>query len=436
MSSTSGINKNYKPLFNKGRTDYNSSVSKPREFSIFSTNGIKDSNSDEILLDDDCNLNYYHFPEDYILMNSNYNYSNSNESGVIDLLKGIKKYDNTMAIDTSKLDGILKSVMNYEQNKFDNKKLPFEMLLSDDSLLSIITSGLVIDNQILNTDDVINKPTRIFQLVTYDNQIFIKNVIIKNNDNSITNEEYSKLKFQTCSSLSKNLAQIEPVKIEKRFLKIPNNKNKKFTSVIKQAINKHKVVLSSDTVSIRGVNIIDLNRNDDVDQEDFQDVILDDSFVYNGENLSRYVNVDTYKVINNPNEAYQFEKFLYCKWLRAFLTGKEYTIIGFTDDTFKLRGIEEFKTSDIPSFLQKDGKNKDIKFAFKDALNFYGKFVEWLEETLEPSESERFYQLKFENNHWHLIEVLDQAIIQRDGFDTVLSPEFKAWRESLKQKQL
>ncbi|OBA13458.1 hypothetical protein HANVADRAFT_4713, partial [Hanseniaspora valbyensis NRRL Y-1626] len=100
-----------------------------------------------------------------------------------------------------------------------------------------------------------------------------------------------------------------------------------------------------------------------------------------------------------------------------------YTIIGFTDDTFKLRGIEEFKTSDIPSFLQKNGKNKDIKFAFKDALNF-----------MESFESERFYQLKFENNHWHLIQVLDQAIIQRDGFDTVLSPEFKAWRESLKQK--
>lgn len=426
MESTSSIINNYKPLFNKARTDYTSSVSKPREFCVFSVNSNRENVTTDISLNDDSNLNYYHFPEDYVLMNVNFN---NNDSGAIDLLKGINKYDSSSAIDTTKLNDLLQSVMDYEKTKFNNKKLPFELLLTDDSLLSILTSSLVIDNQILNVYDNKNSLPRVFQLVTYDSQIFIKNVMIKKSEQPVSNEEYSKLKFQTCTSLSKPLAEIDPTKIEKRFLKIPNSHSKKFTSVIKQAINKHKVVLSSDTLAIRGPNFIELNNNGDIKEDD---VIIEDMAPYNGENLCNYVNVDTYKLINTPNEAYQFEKFLYCKWLRAFLTGKNSTIIGFTDDKFKLRGIEEFKTSEIPSFLQSNGKNKDIKFAFKDALNFYGRFVEWLQETLEPSESEKYYQLKFENNHWHLIQLIDKEIIKRDNFDTVLSADFKAWRESIR----
>ncbi|XBW35587.1 hypothetical protein QEN19_001161 [Hanseniaspora menglaensis] len=427
MSSSTAII-NYKPLFNKGRTDYTSAMSKPREFGMFSQNSARQNFPEEILLKDDSNLNYFHFPEDYILMSTN---NDSDDSGSIDLLKGIKKFDNSMALDTTKLDGLLKTIADYEKNKFEGKKLPFELLLTDDSLMSILTSSLVIDNQILNTGDSVNKPSRIFQLVTYDNQIFIKNINMNEANTPISNGEYCKLKFQTCSTLSKPIAEIEPTKIEKRFLKIPNNKHKKFTSVIKQAINKHKVVLSSDSIAVRGPNFVELNSYAGIEDED---VIVDDSFVYNGENLPYYINVDVYKTINNVNEAYQFEKFLFCKWLRAFLTGKDVTVIGFVDEQFKLRGLEEFKTSEIPAFLQKNGKNKDIKFAFKDALNFYGKFIEWLQETLQPSENERYYQLKFENNHWHLIELVDQEIIKRDGFNTVLTSEFKAWRESLRVK--
>lgn len=447
----------YKPLYFKARTDYISTFSKAREFSVTSIDlDVKDPKKTiikDLKYNNTDNLYHHYFDENSIYQNifniDRYN-DNINNSAYINLLKGKDKFTKVYSYQND-LSSLLFSIQNFEKHQFNNQKLPFEILTTDDSLISIITSALICDNQQLKSDNNFNKSNDlIFQLVTFDNQIFIKQVFSgKETHSSLQDKEYAKMKFETVSSLSEPYADFDADKFEKRFMKLPNQ-TKRCQSIKKQIIDSQSVVvLGSDISSIRGPDIIDMHKKSDLNyiksqlssaniNSQFIDDEYDQSedyykFKYNGENSKYYVNKDIYRIIDTPDQAYQFEKFLFVKWLRACITNVQSTIIGFVDDNYILRGIEEYSTSEIPGFLQRFGRNAQIKLQLQEAANFYAKFIEWVKESVVSSEKERYYQMKFQNNHWHLIEVKDPEFIKQDGFDRVISSSFKEWRSSLKK---
>lgn len=235
-------------------------------------------------------------------------------------------------------------------------------------------------------------------------------------------------------------------------MKLPNQ-SKRCQSIKKQIINSQSVVvLGSDVSCIRGPDVIDLHKKADLNyikdrltsaninsqfiDEEYAQTEDYDAFKYNGENSKYYLNKDIFKVIDTPDQAYQFEKFLFVKWLRAFISNVPSTVIGFVDDHYTLRGIEEYTTAEIPAFLLKYGRNAQLKTQLKEASNFYARFIEWVKESVVNSKEERYYQMKFQNNYWHLIEVKDPEYIKNDGFDKVISKDFKEWRNSLKTENI
>lgn len=450
----------YKALYFKARTDYISIVKKAKEFGLTSIDlDVKDPKKvaiKDLKFNNTDNLYHHYFDENTIYQNI-FNIDRKNDSlnnlAYINLLKGKDKATKVYTYQND-LTSLLYSIQNFEKEHFNNQKLPFEILMTDDSIVTIITSALMCDNQPLKSDVNFSKNNDlIFQLVTFDNQIFIKQVIsTKELETPLTEREYAKMKFETVSSLSEPYAEFDADKFEKRFMKLPNQ-SKRCQSIKKQIINSQSVVvLGSDVSCIRGPDVIDLHKKADLNyikdrltsaninsqfiDEEYAQTEDYDAFKYNGENSKYYLNKDIFKVIDTPDQAYQFEKFLFVKWLRAFISNVPSTVIGFVDDHYTLRGIEEYTTAEIPAFLLKYGRNAQLKTQLKEASNFYARFIEWVKESVVNSKEERYYQMKFQNNYWHLIEVKDPEYIKNDGFDKVISKDFKEWRNSLKTENI
>lgn len=175
-------------------------------------------------------------------------------------------------------------------------------------------------------------------------------------------------------------------------MKLPNQ-TKRCQSIKKQIINSQSVVvLGSDISSIRGPDIIDMHKKSDLNyiksqlssaniNTQFIDEEYDQSedfykFKYNGENSKYYVNKDIYRIIDTPDQAYQFEKFLFVKWLRACITNVQSTIIGFVDDNYILRGMKSIQHLRFPVFYKdleemlKSSRNcKNLPISMQNSLN-------------------------------------------------------------------
>lgn len=450
----------YKPLYFKARTEYLSVLSKSIEFAVTSIDlDIKDakkSSIKEFKFNNTDNLYHHYFDENSIYQNIfriDRRNDNASNSAYINLLKGKDKATKVYNYQND-LSSMLYSIQNFEKQHFNNQKLPFDILMTDDSIISIVTSGLMCDNQPLKSDINYNKTNDlIFQLVTFDNQIFIKQVLPNREAQSqFLDREYAKMKFEAISSLSEPYADCNPDKFDKRFMKKPNQ-SKRCQSIKKKVLNKENVVvIGSDISCIRGPDSIDMHKKADLNyiKEQLASANIDNQFIddeygqaedhfkfkYNGENAKYYVNKDIYRVIDTPDHAYQFEKFLFVKWLRAVMTNVPSTIIGFVDDQFTLRGVEEYPTPEIPRYLMMHGKNNQLKALLQESSNFFARFIEWVKESVVSSKEERYYQMKFQNNHWHLIEVKDPEFITQDGFDKVIYRDFKEWRNSLHKENI
>ncbi|QEU61681.1 Rai1 [Kluyveromyces lactis] len=365
-------------------------LKQPKELGHYSR-----TQDNEFLVNDDSRLAYYYLPD-------------TDLDKKLDLLSGIKKFKecNTEEFDSTTLHGLLSTLEEYERRK--SKKTKVDIITFRGIIRKLISSAF--DSPQFNPVN--------FRIVSFDGQLFIKEVktdasetsINKNRESLQARAYYSGYKFEALATLSLPLPLVPRTTLEKRPKKIINNGDQ-FISMVRTGIGKCKILIGAEVDCI-----FDFKEDSD-------------------DNLKHYAELKCTTMVNTVADAHKFERKLFRTWLQCFLVGINRIIYGFRDDNFMLKTVEEFTTSEVPLILKNN--NPQMQTVCVDAIKWYGAFTEWLLTSIPRSEDDidtiKAYKLIFENNHLKLTEIEsdDEEYEQLVEGEEILSNSFKQWRKDL-----
>ncbi|EDO14889.1 hypothetical protein Kpol_380p8 [Vanderwaltozyma polyspora DSM 70294] len=365
----------------KGNT---TSLKQPKEISFYSR-----TPEDEFNVKDDSRLRYYYLPDAELDMN-------------LDLCGGIKKFKDHYKNfqDPGTLKGLLKTIQAYEEIK--QKKVKVDIITFRGVIRKLISSAF--DSPKFNQVNL--------RIVLFDGQIFMKEVPRKEEepkDGKIAPPVYSGYKFENLVTVSKPIPYTSRTTIEKRPKKIVSNGDE-YISVVRTGVGNCKLMLGAEVDAI-----FDFKEEDK-------------------DNLKHYVELKTTNAVLTPSDARKFEQKIFKTWIQCFLVGIPRIIYGFRDNNFILKSVEEFSTDEVPLLLKSN--SPQLGNSCVDAIKWYGVFTEWLLNQIprdDPS-IKKAYKLVYENNHLRLTEITEEEgeFNELINGETVLTNEFKEWRNSLK----
>ncbi|ODV78778.1 RAI1-domain-containing protein [Suhomyces tanzawaensis NRRL Y-17324] len=357
--------------------------------------------------------NQYIYDKETVQSNASYYYlPDSDVSKRIDLQSGYSKFQKIPEEQNLGDFGLLlQGIQRYEE-AHDGTKLAVDVV----TFRGLMTKLLCIP---YNNRDAVD-----LNIVAYDGQLFIKaDDIIETNRRQddlrqkqsqgreqaeyISKCEYSGYKFEAVATLSKPWAESSRLTIEKRGKKIVNN-YEQYLSVIRTGIGKTKMALAGEVDCV-------------------WDYIPDSP----SEVLGHYVELKTSKVLDGPKQAATFERKLFKTWAQCFLMGIRKVVYGFRDDQFLLQAVEVFDTEQIPVMIKNESKINCI-----NALKWYGAVIDWIVSEVPRDDESKAWRVSYDpgSRLFSLMELMapDNERL-RNG--EILTDEFKAWRESIKQSQ-
>ncbi|CCD26894.1 decapping nuclease NDAI_0I03260 [Naumovozyma dairenensis CBS 421] len=364
----------------KGST---TSLKQPKQFGQYSR-----TQEGEFLINDDSRLNYYYLPD-------------SDLDKYLDLSSGIKKFkDCSKQIeDRCSLRGLLKTIMINEQRKDIPTKA--DIITFRGVMRKLISAAF--DTPEYNPVDL--------RIVSFDGQIFIKDVTKQETQDPIDLNCYTGYKFESLATLSQPLPLVSRTTLEKRPKKISSNGDE-YIAVVKTGVGSSKLVLGAEIDCIF----------------DFKEE--------NKDNLRHYAELKCSTQIITAADAHRFERKLFKTWLQCFLVGIPRIIYGFRDENYTLKSVEEFSTEEVPILLKEH--NPKMNTSCIDAIKWYGLLTEWLLKLIprDSGDEIRPYRLVFENNHLRLTEIEKGETEFEDivNGESVLTNEFKEWRRTLRSK--
>lgn len=363
-------------------------LKQPKEIAYYSR-----TPEDEFLVNDDSRLSYYYLADADIEKN-------------LDLCGGIKKFKDYYKNfkDVGTLAGLLSTIKEYEGLK--KKKIKTDIITFRGIIKKLILAAF--ENPKYNNID--------FRVVLFDGQLFIKETHSEIDETTLKNEstiqppEYSGYKFESITTLSKPLSYVSRTTLEKRSKKIVSHGDE-YISVVRTGVGNCKLVLGAEVDGIF----------------DFKEEGKD--------NLKHYMELKSTTSVKSAGDSRKFENKIFKTWIQCFLIGIPRIIYGFRDDNFLLKSVEEFSTDEVPVLLKSN--NPQMATSCVDAVKWYGVFTEWLLKMILTNDASitKAYKLVFENNHLRLteIEAEDQEYNDLVNGETVLTNEFREWRNSIKQ---
>lgn len=367
---------------------------KPREFGCYSRTA-----NDEIFVNDDRNLNYFYFTDDEFTKNQS-----------IDLSAGRRQFEdrNETISDPCSMKGLLDTIKTTEEKV--NRRLSADIITFRGIIRKLISYGI----EDVKFTDPIN-----LQVIVFDGQIFIKDVkqssdLTKGNElqsnYGIDLGSFSGYKFETLTTIPRPFSEVSRDTIETRSKQIVSNRNE-YASVVRTGIGSCKIILGAEIDAI-----FDFKPSAE-EKED---------------NLGHYIELKCTKQIQSQRDCHNFEKKLFRTWLQCFLVGILRITYGFRDDTYQLRTIEEYQTSEIPQLV-----NPSMREQFNDAIKWYGCFIDWLLQTIpRDPKGTQIQAYRLTNGEQSLR--LEQIDPSSEEYNTVvnnpdfINDAFKKWRQSLK----
>ncbi|AEY97946.1 FAFR262Cp [Eremothecium gossypii FDAG1] len=344
----------------------------PEELGYYSTNV-----SGELKVMDDSNLSYYYLPDADIEKH-------------IDLSAGARKFQDEQAEaedDTGSLHGLLQTLMEYERRK--SKKVNADIIAFRGQVKRLIHCAF--GGHATDVD---------MYVMSFDGQLFIRAARKKLEFPTSPRESwaylayYSGYKFERMALLDRPVAETPREVLESRGKQVVRN-GPQYRTVMRTGVGEHKLVLGAE---IDG--IIDFREP-------------------TGDNLKHYVELKVCQKNRN------FSEKLFSSWLQCFLVGINRVIIGFRDEKFVLKSVEEFSTSEIPHLL----KGTEYSNVCVDAIEWYGALTKWLCELPRgPEDDFKLYRLSCSHGALRLRQLHDEDLANGDD---IIPGWFREWRRSL-----
>ena len=353
-------------------------LKQPKELGYYSTNV-----GGELKVMDESNLSYYYLPDADIEKH-------------IDLSAGARKFQDEQAEaedDTGSLHGLLQTLMEYERRK--SKKVNADIIAFRGQVKRLIHCAF--GGHATDVD---------MYVMSFDGQLFIRAARKKLEFPTSPRESwaylayYSGYKFERMALLDRPVAETPREVLESRGKQVVRN-GPQYRTVMRTGVGEHKLVLGAE---IDG--IIDFREP-------------------TGDNLKHYVELKVAKKVQTLKDATNFEQKLFSVWLQCFLVGINRVIIGFRDEKFVLKSVEEFSTSEIPLLLKSTG----LRNACVDAIKWYGALTKWLCELPRgPEDDFKLYRLSCSRGALHLRQLHDEDLANGDD---IIPGWFREWRRSL-----
>lgn len=367
-------------------------IVKPREIACYSRKW-----NDEIVVNSDENLRYYHFPD-------------SDIAETPSLSQGRKDFKDfrSQIDDICSLEGLLKTIQCIEKSKNAKAKA------------NIITFRGIIRKLISAAFETSKNPNSIdLRVIIYDNQLFIKEIATKDQkqNDAIDLSTFSGYKFETLTTLDKPSFLCTRKEIENRPLEEVNNGDE-YVTIVGTGIGQCRMILGAEVDGI-------FDFKDDLETAN---------------NLPHYLELKCTRAVYSERDAYIFGNKLFRTWLQCFLVGIPKIIYGFRDENYKLTSIEEYSTEEIPNLIKLG--NGETASSCVESIKWYGKITEWLMSILErynkKNEPDTIvpFRLTLRDKELQLIEIneRDEEYDKIVNHDMIISNDFKAWRRELREK--
>ncbi|KAM9921641.1 hypothetical protein OXX59_006367 [Metschnikowia pulcherrima] len=376
-------------------------LKQPKELFSYSRNIDGEWQTDEKVSKQE-GLNYFYFPDSYV--DKQYALSG-----------GIKTYKKIPdAENVADFASLLKSLQAHEQAS--GKKVKADIITFRGVMTKLLSLPYFLNNEIH------------LYVIAYDGQIYIKNDDERDLKKRASEQEklsrepekekhmqtceYGGYKFETLATLPKPWAETSRSVIEKRHKKVVNN-YEQYISVVRTGIGKVKTLLAGEVDCVW------------------------DYVPESGDILPHYAELKTSRVVETPQQAFQFEKKLFRTWAQCFLLGITRMVYGFRDDNYILRDVEVYRTEEVPVLIKDNGipGRNGPKVMCMNALKWYGAVLDWIVKHVDATDESKAYRIDYDSGSrtFSMSECVgDENKALRNG--GILTEEFKAWRETLNSR--
>ncbi|OBA22355.1 RAI1-domain-containing protein [Metschnikowia bicuspidata var. bicuspidata NRRL YB-4993] len=346
-------------------------------------------------------LNYFYFPDAYVDKNI------SLQAG----LGSFKKIPD--AQNTADFPLLLRCLQQHEQTS--GKKVRADIISFRGVMTRLLTLPYDLNSEIH------------LHVLAYDGQIFLKNddeLDLKKRaaeqqrlgadaakEKHLRTCEYGGYKFEAVATLPRPWAHTPRAAIEKRHKKVVSN-YEQYISVVRTGVGRVKTLLAGEVDCV-------------------WDYLPDNA----ADVLAHYAELKTSRVVETPQQAAQFEKKLFRTWAQCFLLGVPRMVYGFRDDNYVLRDVEVYRTEEVPLMIKDSAVagRSGAPLLCTNALRWYGAVLDWLVQTVDVADERSAYKLDYDpgSRSFMLSECVgDENRRLRHG--GILTPEFTAWRETLR----
>ncbi|GMM27787.1 decapping nuclease [Martiniozyma asiatica (nom. inval.)] len=381
-------------------------VKKPKEITSFSRN------SDYSITQDDNQLKYFYFPDQFLSDPRGYALTGGFED--------FKRHILEKPLDYGDFTGLLQAIEKEERKS--GKKISAKL---------VTWRGLVRQLMMLPFQ---NRDKFVFNILPFDDQLFMQSDIEfqqekkgkENWDDRSIMGMYSGYKFETLTTMNKSWAAMDRKDIESR-INASVDTAEQYSTVVRTTIGKTSLVLGAEVDCVW-----DWKAQDDP--------------------LQHYVELKCTRVVDNPKEYFKFENKLLQAWAQSFLIGVPKIVYGFRDDDFILRAIEEYETEKVPILLkqnpmneEKQRQNPNFKVTNKPmvVLKFICGLLDWISDEIDETDESKSYRLEYDpsvnklyiNLSTNTTEKTQHLRSTYNGAQGgILTEEFKNWRKELKEK--
>lgn len=342
----------------------------------------------------DNHLSYYYLPDSWV--------------NHVDLGAGFKQFKQIPEEENlGDFAALLKAVMLHE--RATGKKTAVDLI----TFRGLMTKILMVPFQ--------NDPID-FDIVAFDGQLFMRDnyeLALKKRQQEeqqlnqqdpqqadyVRRCQYSGYKFEAVATLPKPWADCLRKLIENRVKKSVNN-YEQFILAVKTGIGLTKMLLAGEV-----------------------DCVYD--YVPElGNIVSHFVELKTTSTLDNPRQVANFEKKFFRTWAQCFLMGVGKIAYGFRDKNFMLRSVETYTTDEVPILLK---NNKQVNLM--TALKWYGAALEWILKEVDRTDELKAWRLCYDpSTRLFMLDELMDTDNARLRSGELLTPEFIAWRQQLKEQ--
>ncbi|KAJ2613685.1 decapping endonuclease targeting mRNA [Coemansia sp. RSA 1365] len=182
---------------------------------------------------------------------------------------------------------------------------------------------------------------------------------------------YGGYRFETLCVIDTPPAELSPedlnLKLQTRADEVVNT-NLEYCSVFRTRLGGHSVISGAEVDCIEGVKPSSFPSR-------------------------QYRELKTVKLLDSERAQSSFERFKLLKfWAQSFIAGIPTVTVGFRDDSGVLRGIQDFKTQDIPRMV----KNKPRMWKPNVCMNFADKLLHFIKSHVVEEGPEMQYRIEYD----------------------------------------